>query len=182
MGVLDDAINRAAQQEASKPLPQSAPARMRHLVEHIGNAAATARALGTSPTTVRRYMRGQSTTPRPDLATALEGELQRHWQPGLQRRALTRGKNSGFTVVVRATFGFGPKGTSDEARLRLITQHIPPYTARTILEAREHGASEEDLLEALEEALAHHYFRDGGRRAHGLNVKLRDIDYIDVGL
>ncbi|WP_019544754.1 telomere-protecting terminal protein Tpg [Streptomyces sulphureus] len=192
MGVFDDALERATQQAVTTPLPTTAPARMRHLVAHLGTAAAAARALGTSATTVRRYMRGASRTPRPELAAALERELRRHWKPGLRRAALKRAEREGFTVEARARFGYSaPGGTTNEPRLRLITQYIPPASARDIVAAHRRGDPEQEQQQRLVDALAFHYFRDGGRRAHGLQVgfgsvdhgaEFGDIDYIDVDL
>lgn len=183
MGILDDAIDRAAQAAVHRPLPQGAPARMRHLVERLGSAAAAARVLGTSPTTVRRYLRGRSRRPRPGLAAALETELKRVWKPGLQKAAIRRARRHGFTAETYARFGYdAPGGSTDEARMRLITQYIPPQDARTILDAHQQGESEERQRELLEQALAFNYFRDSGRRAHGLDVRLTDVEYIDVDL
>ncbi|MFJ2203489.1 telomere-protecting terminal protein Tpg [Streptomyces violaceusniger] len=184
MDIIGDAINRAAQQEATQPLPKGAPARMRHLVDALGGkTSAAAEALGISQRTVERYMRGQIRRPRPALAAALEAELRRRWQPGLQRRAVNRAKQHGFTIEARASFGYdAPGGSTDEARMRLITQFIPPQTATDLLNAYQQGTSGDDMKDKLAEALAFHYFRDGGRRAHGLAVEFSHIDYIDVEL
>lgn len=184
MGAFDDALARSAQDAATQPLPQGAPARMRHLVAGLdGSTRAAAEALGVDQRTVQRYMRDEIKRPRPALAAALENQLRARWQPGLQRRALDAAAKNGFTIESRARFGYtAPGGSTDEPRTRLITQHIPPATARPLIDAYKRGETEAALQRKLEEALALHYFRDGGRRAHGLDVEFTDIDYIDVDL
>lgn len=181
--IIGDAIDRAAQQEAHRPLPQGAPARMRHLVAALGGTRAAAEALGISQRTVQRYVRDQIRRPTPAVAAALETELRRRWQPGLQRRAITRAKQNGLTIEARASFGYdAPGGSTDEARMRLITQYIPPSDAARLLDAHQRGVSAAEMQKKVAEALAFHYFRDGGRRAHGLAVEFSHIDYMDVEL
>ncbi|WP_442815689.1 telomere-protecting terminal protein Tpg [Streptomyces sp. NBC_01795] len=176
-------LNRAAQHAATQPLPKGAPVRMRHLVEHLGGSTrAAAGLLGIARRTVERYMKGEIKTPRkPGLAARLEDELRARWQPGLQRRAIDHAKNNGFTIESYASFGYdAPGGTTDEARMCLITQHIPPATARGILDAYQSGATAQQMEDRLSEALTYHYFRDNGRRAHGLDATIKDIDYMDI--
>lgn len=184
MGILDDAIERAAQQEAKHtPPPVGAPARMRYLVDRLGSVKATAALLGVSPSTVRRYTADRSHHPRPALADALTAQLHRHWKPGLQRRAINRGKTSGFVIECRARFGYvAPGGSTDESRERHITQFIPAATARGILDAHQAGTPEDQLHQQLADALAFHYFQDGGKRAQNLAVEFGEIDYLDVDL
>ncbi|WP_431985387.1 telomere-protecting terminal protein Tpg [Streptomyces qinglanensis] len=186
---ITQALERAAQQAATQPLPKTVGARMRHLVSALGGGTrgggtrAAAEALGISRRTVQRYVRDQVRTPRPQIAAALDAELRRHWQPGLQRRALAGAAKNGFTIEARASFGYdAPGGSTDEARMRLITQHIPPQTAAGIVAAYRQGTTGASMRDKVAEALAHHYFQDGGRRAHGLAVSFSHIEYMDIDL
>lgn len=67
-----------------------------------------------------------------------------------------------------------PPGTTDQARVRHLILALPPHHAARLLEAREDGVGEDDLREIAAEALGEIYFRDNGRRAHGLEVELTD--------
>ncbi|MFF7859320.1 hypothetical protein [Streptomyces sp. NPDC007904] len=44
------------------------------------------------------------------------------------------------------------------------------------------GASEQQLRELTGQALGEVYFRDGGRRAHGLDVEFTDIEQLEIDL
>ncbi|MFD5635595.1 hypothetical protein ACFWJM_15850 [Streptomyces sp. NPDC127077] len=48
-------------------------------------------------------------------------------------------------------------------------------TAARLLQAQQDGTEEDDLRQLATEALGEVYFRDNGRRAHGLEVKLTDL-------
>ena len=83
----------------------------------------------------------------------------------------------------RARFGFtAAPGTTDDGRMRRLTQSLPPEYAGRLFSAREQGASERELERIAAEGLQEVYFKDGGRRAGGLTVEFTDIDYIDFGL
>lgn len=73
-------------------------------------------------------------------------------------------------------------GTTDDARLRHITQALPPQYAARLFDAQEQGAAEQQLLDIAAEGLQEIYFKDRGRRAQGLLVEFTDIDYIEVDL
>ncbi|QKW55024.1 telomere-protecting terminal protein Tpg [Streptomyces buecherae] len=146
MEPIREGFAHAAQAAPTRPLPKTAPAQMRALVRALGGTRAAAGVLGVSQRTVERYVRAQIRRPRPDLAGRLAAELRRHWQPGLQRAALRRAARAGFTVETRATFGYrAPGGSTDEARRRLITQHIPPALAAPVIDAYLRGESEHQL-------------------------------------
>lgn len=55
----------------------------------------------------------------------------------------------------------------------------PAYAAR-LFDAHAAGAAEQQLQDIVAEGLQEIYFKDRGRRAHGLLVDLTDIDYLDV--
>lgn len=89
----------------------------------------------------------------------------------------------GVVIDTRARFGFtAVPGSTDDARLRLITQALPPANAARLFEAQEQGAGEQRLRAIAAEGLQEFYFRDRGRRAQGLQVEFTDIDYIDIEL
>ncbi|MGW1878751.1 telomere-protecting terminal protein Tpg [Streptomyces sp. NPDC001975] len=77
---------------------------------------------------------------------------------------------------VQARFGYtAAPGTTDQARVRHLTVALSPRHAVGLLEAQEAGADEDDLRQIAAEALSEVYFRDNGRRAHGLEVELTDL-------
>ncbi|WP_408059122.1 hypothetical protein [Streptomyces canus] len=44
------------------------------------------------------------------------------------------------------------------------------------------GASERQLRDIAAEGLGEMYFRDGGRRAHGLEVQFMDVEHVESDL
>ncbi|SHN31041.1 hypothetical protein SAMN05216268_13343 [Streptomyces yunnanensis] len=88
---------------------------------------------------------------------------------------------TGITVETRARFGYtAPIGTTDDGRFRRLTVHLPPEYARRLFDAREQGASDQQMRDIVAEGLQEIYFKDGGRRADNLEVEFTDIDYFDV--
>lgn len=87
-------------------------------------------------------------------------------------------------LTTTARFGYtADDNTTDDARLRALpSQALPPQYAEKLFTARENGASEQDLLKIAAEALGEVYFRDGGRRAHGLKVEFSDVQDIRIDL
>jgi hypothetical protein len=59
--------------------------------------------------------------------------------------------------------------------VRHLTLALPPHHAARLLQAQEAGVDEDQLRQVAAEALGEVYFRDNGRRAHGLEVKLTDV-------
>ncbi|WP_425578726.1 telomere-protecting terminal protein Tpg, partial [Streptomyces lavendulae] len=110
--------------------------------------------------------------------------VRRRWQPLVRKRARDKAaKYTGLVIETRARFGFtAAPGTSDDGRMRRITQHLPPEFAGRLLAAQDAGASEAQLQQIAAEGLQEVYFKDGGGRAQGLLVEFTDIDYIDVNL
>jgi hypothetical protein len=184
VGIVGEGLERATQQAFTRPIPKSASAQMRYLVKQLKSTRATADALGVSQRTVERYVKEQLRHPRRDLATRLEREVRRRWQPRIRQRAQQRAATSGgIFISTRARFGFtAAPGTTDDPRIRHINQSLPPEYAARLFGARDAGASEQQLQAILAEGLGAMYFRDGGRRAHGLLVELTDIEDLDVEL
>ncbi|MFJ9847198.1 telomere-protecting terminal protein Tpg [Kitasatospora sp. NPDC101155] len=89
----------------------------------------------------------------------------------------------GFMLHISATFGFSAaSGSTDDPRPRVITQKLPGDVARRLYAARDAGALQAEQEALLAEALREHYFKDGGRRAAGLDVELNDIAWMDIEL
>lgn len=181
---ITTAIETALQATATRPIPASPAARMRalHRAER-GSTKRTAARLGVSPRTVQRYLTGAIKRPTPRLAAALEAEVRKSWQPRLRARAIKQATATGIVVETRARFGFtAAGGSTDDPRLRRITEQLPPATTAQLLTAHQAGAGDQQLRQILADGLGHAYFRDRGRRADGLDVEISDIDYLDIGL
>ncbi|MEV7077799.1 helix-turn-helix transcriptional regulator [Streptomyces sp. NPDC093516] len=184
MGIVDDGLNRAVQRAFTRPIPKSAGAQMRYLVKQLKGTRAVAEQLGISQRTVERYVKDQIRRPRADLAQRLADAVRERWQPRVRAQARKQAATStGVVVDVRARFGFtAAPGTTDDARLRHITLALPPSHAARLFNAQDAGASEQQLRDLAAEALGEVYFRDGGRRAHGLDVEFTDIEQLEIDL
>jgi hypothetical protein len=184
MGLIEDGLDRAAARHFTRPMPKSAPAQVRFLVRQLKSTRAVAGLLCVSQRTVERYVKDQLHHPRWDLADRLQREIRRRWQPRVRQRAQQRAATTaGIFVSTRARFGFtAAPGTSDDARLRHINQALPPDYAARLFDAQAAGATEQQLQAILAEGLGEMYFRDRGRRAHGLMVEFTDVEQLDFDL
>jgi transcriptional regulator with XRE-family HTH domain len=183
VGEIEDALRRAAANTATRPIPKTAGARMRFLVKaEKGSTRAVAARLGVTQRTVERYLKGTLRRPRADLAARLETEVRRAWQPRVQQRAKRRAATStGLVIETRARFGFtAAPGSTDDGRVRRLTQHLPPPYAARLFDAQAAGATEQQLRRIAAEGLQEIYFKDRGRRAHDLAVEFTDIDYVEL--
>ncbi|MET9669427.1 terminal protein Tpg-like protein [Streptomyces sp. NPDC006475] len=66
--------------------------------------------------------------------------------------------------------------------MRWIAQDLPGEVARELFAARDAGTGEQQQTVILARALGHAYFRDGGRRAHGLHIAFNDIEFADFSI
>lgn len=180
MGEIDEGLERA---ERTRPIPQSTAARMRFLLKGAkGSTKALAADLGVSQRTVQRWLKGQG-TPKPAAAKAIESKVRAKWQPRVKQRVRRDAEQRGFMLHISGTFGFSAAGGStDDPRPRMITQKMPGDVAKKLYEARDAGATQAQQEQLLAEALRDHYFKDGGRRARGLDVELNDIAWMDLEL
>ncbi|MEU0836223.1 XRE family transcriptional regulator [Streptomyces sp. NPDC005969] len=179
MGIIGDSLDKAAANTATRPIPKSAGAQIRFLVKHEkGSTRTVAQRLGISQRTVERYLTGQIKRPRPELAA----EVRKDWQPRVRERAKRQAATStGIVIETRARFGFtAAPGTSDDGRIRRITQHLPPEYAARLFDAQAASAADSQLQAVVAEGLQEQYFKDGGRRAQGLLVEFTDIDYVEL--
>lgn len=181
---LGDSLDRAVEGAFTRPIPKSAQAQMKYLVRQFKGTRATAEALGVSQRTVERYVAGKLKRPRRDLAGRLEREVRTRWQPQIRARAKKKAASTdGIVVYTRARFGFtAAPGSSDDARVRHITQALSPHWAQRLFDARDTGATERQLLDIAAQGLGEHYFRDNGRRAHDLTVEFTDVEEIEIDL
>lgn len=183
MGIMGDSLDKATEATFTRAVPKTAPAQMRFLVkQEKGSTKAVARRLGVSQRTVERYLTGQFKRPRKDLAARLVDEVRKDWQPRVRARARKQAATStGIVIETRARFGFtAAPGSTDDGRVRLITQHLPPAYAARLFEAQSTGATEQQLRDIAAEGLQEIYFKDSGRRADGLLVEFTDIDYVEM--
>ncbi|MFC7897514.1 telomere-protecting terminal protein Tpg [Streptomyces sp. NPDC057381] len=181
---VGDGLDRSLEQAFTRPIPKSAQARMKYLVRQLKTTRAVAQLLGISQRTVERYVKGRLKQPRRALSDRMEREVRKRWQPKVRQRARQRASTTdGLVLSTRARFGFtAAPGTTDDARVRDITQALPPDWADRLFTAREQGATEQELQSIAAEGLAEMYFRANNTRAHGLGVEFTDIDRVDVGL
>lgn len=174
-----DDVKRAAKTRAKIPAPESARAQMKFLrTREKGSTKSLAERLGVSRKTVQRYLSGASTKPNKRLQEALVQETESEWQPQVRAQARQRAASSGGLVIsCRAYFGFGPEGTSDAGRVRDISVAVSASHAAAIYAAQEEGATESDLHDAVAEAIADAYFRQGGggRAAPGGEIRGRGV-------
>jgi hypothetical protein len=106
------------------------------------------------------------------------------WQPRIREQARHQAAaTTGIVIDTRARFGFtAAPGTTDDARLRHLTIALPPQYAARLFDAQEAGASEQQLRNIAAEGLGEAYFRDSGRRAHGLEVEFTDVEHLEFDL
>jgi transcriptional regulator with XRE-family HTH domain len=178
MVTVGEELDKAVQGAFTRPVPKSAGAQMRYLVrQHQRSTRSVAELLGISQRTVERYVKNQIKRPRPELAERLEREVRTRWLPQVRAKAKeAAATTSGIMIDVQARFGYtAAPGTTDQARVRHLTLALPPHHAARLLQAQEAGVDEDELRQVAAEALGEVYFRDNGRRAHGLEVKLTDV-------
>lgn len=182
---LAEELDKAVQGAFTRPVPKSAGAQMRYLVkQHGGRTKPVAELLNISQRTVERYVKNQIKHPRPELADRLQKEVKARWQPQVRAKARQAAATSqGIMIDTRARFGFtAAPGSTDDARIRHLTLALPPQHAARLFQAQETGASEDQLRQIAAEALGEIYFRDNGRRAHGLEVELTDLEHLQFEL
>ncbi|MEU6171807.1 XRE family transcriptional regulator [Streptantibioticus parmotrematis] len=181
---VGEGLDRALEGAFTRRIPQSAQAQMRYLVRQLKGTRAVAQVLGVSQRTVERYVAGKLKRPRQDLRDRLEREVRKRWQPQVRARARKKAASTdGLVVSTRARFGFtAAPGTTDDARIRDVTQALPPDVADRLFTAREQGAAEQQLQRIAAEGLAQMYFRANDTRAPGLGVEFTDVEDIDIQL
>ncbi len=151
-------------------------------MKQLGTAKAVAAELGVTADSVNRYRRGARKNPPKDIAAKIDAAVRSRWQPQVRKRRQKQAATSGgITVETRARFGYTASvGTTDDGRFRRLTVHLPPEYARRLFDARDAGASDQQMRGIIAEGFKEVYFQDGGGRAMGLSdVAINDIDYMD---
>lgn len=184
MGVVGESLGHSVAATATRPIPRSAGAQVRFLVKRLKGTKPVADLLGVSQRTVERYVRDKIKTPRPQLAARLADEVRTRWQPRVKENAKKNAAiSTGIVVETRARLGFtAAPGSTDDGRIRRITQHLPATYAARLFDAQAAGAPEQQLQAVLAEGLQQEYFKDRGRRADGLLVEFTYIDYVELSL
>jgi transcriptional regulator with XRE-family HTH domain len=145
-----------------------------------GSTKAVAQQLGVSRRTVQRWLKDTRVHPKPPTAKAIENAVRATWQPRVKNRMRRAAEAGGFMLHTSAQFGFASAaGSTDDPRLRQITQHLSADIARRLFQARDAGVSERRQADILAEGLQESYFKDGGRRAAGLNVEFTGVQGAD---
>ncbi|MFF4427468.1 telomere-protecting terminal protein Tpg [Streptomyces sp. NPDC001549] len=184
MGEIADGLERALR---TRPVPAGVDAGLKFLLKvEKGSARHLAVLLGVSQRTVQRWVTakpGGRRRPGPVHARVIEEAVRARWQPRVRARLRAGAEAGGFVFHTRARFGYtSSAGSSDDPRLRLITQPLSGAVARELFAAGDAGAGEQQQMVILARALEHAYFRDRGRRAHGLQVSFSDLEFADFSV
>ncbi|MGW5639768.1 telomere-protecting terminal protein Tpg [Streptomyces sp. NPDC003832] len=184
MGEIAQGLERALR---TRPLPTGIEARLRFLLAaHRGSTRQVAAVLGVSQRTVQRWVTKKPGARRPPghaRARVIEEAVLERWQPRIRARLRARAESDGFVLHTRARFGFASAGrSSDDPRVRRLTQHLSGAVARELFAARDAGAGEQQQMVIIARALGHTYFRDAGLRGHGLHIAFTDVEFADFSI
>ncbi|MER8188409.1 XRE family transcriptional regulator [Kitasatospora sp. NPDC094015] len=184
MGEIDEGLERA---ERTRPIPVQLSARVRFLWEKVAknDTTALAEAAGISVRTAQRWAKALKEGKAPVMTTANEKKVEQlvraKWQPRVKQRVRRDAETNGFMLHISGTFGYSAAaGSTDDPRPRTITQKMPGTVAQRLYAARDAGATQAQQEQILADALRDEYFKDGGRRARGLDVELNDISWMDL--
>ncbi|MEU1519168.1 XRE family transcriptional regulator [Streptomyces sp. NPDC005811] len=182
MGDIDDALDRAGQEQFTREPPKTFKGRIDFLMRQLKTTRAVAAAIGVSQRSVERYIKGERKHPPQAITDRINTAVRERWQPRVRQRARKNAAaTGGITVELRARFGYtAAGGSTDDARFRRLTVHLPAPYAQRLFDAQGQDASDAAMRGIVAEGLQEVYFKDGGHRADGLEVELNDIDYIDV--
>ncbi|MGA4980047.1 telomere-protecting terminal protein Tpg [Streptomyces cinereoruber] len=180
MGKLLDAMRSRF---LTKDLPKTAKGQFNALMrKEDGNTARVAERLGVSRRTVQRYVSGERSIAKtkPEILDRLQQEVSKDHQPRVTARAVKEAQRKGMTIETRAAFGFSSAaGSTDDPRMRRLTEDVPDHLIPEIFEAMRNG-DEDRLNELLGQGLAEEYFRTSGPDAENLDVEFSDIDYVEL--
>jgi hypothetical protein len=180
---IEDAIERADREAFTRQPPKTLKGQIGYLIKQLKTTRAVAEEIGVSQRSVERYRKGERKHPPRAIAERIDAAVRARWQPQVRkRRQQQAATTTGITVETRARFGYtAPIGTTDDGRFRRLTVHLPPAYAQRLFNARDAGASDQQMRQIIAEGLKETYFQDGGTRAQGLSdVTLNDIDYLDL--
>ncbi|MFE4540266.1 telomere-protecting terminal protein Tpg [Streptomyces scopuliridis] len=182
MGEIEEAIERADREAFTREPPKTLQGRINFLMKQLKTTRAVAQELGVSQRSVERYRKGERKHPPKDIAAKIDDAVRSRWQPQVRKRRRKQAAATGITVETRARFGYtAPVGTTDDGRFRRLTVRLPATYAQRLFDARDTGASDQQMRGIIAEGFKEVYFQDGGGRAMGLSdVEINDIDYLDL--
>ncbi|MFJ1812685.1 MULTISPECIES: telomere-protecting terminal protein Tpg [unclassified Streptomyces] len=183
MAEIEDAIERADREGFTRQPPKTLKGQIGYLIKQLKTTRAVAEEIGVSQRSVERYRKGERKHPPKAIAERIDAAVRARWQPQIRKRRRRQAATTGgITVETRARFGYtAPLGTTDDGRFRRLTVHLPPAYAQRLFDARNTGASDQQMRAIIAEGFKEIYFQDGGSRATGLSdVTLNDIDYLDL--
>jgi hypothetical protein len=166
---LDD-----AERKGIRPMPKTTQGQFNYLVRLAkGDTRILGEMLGVGPRQALRYKKGEAKLPEERIRKATE----QRWAPRARARARRQIAQNGIIVELRARFGFtAAPGTTDDTRMRFLTQPLPPDYGARLLDAPNEAARRQVLAEGL----AFFYFRDRGQRAHELDVFVTDVEDVVI--
>ncbi|QYA98919.1 XRE family transcriptional regulator [Streptomyces anulatus] len=178
---IAEALDFADTHHWTRQPPRSDSARLRFLATRYADLGALASRLGAKPRLVKEVMKGWRSAPGSVLSHAIARDVVRLWQPRVRRRAhhlISTGRD-GMLVHFKAWFGFtGAAGSSDDGRVRHITERLPTAYAARLFQARYRNADEGELREIIADAVGEAYFNvSPSGKLH--MVALTDIVYIE---
>ncbi|MER7817204.1 helix-turn-helix transcriptional regulator [Streptomyces sp. NPDC096153] len=181
MGKIIDALKSRFQ---TRDIPKTIKGRFNELMrKEKGDTQRVADRLGLSRRQVQRLVKGERKIERsrPETLERLTKEVTKDHQPRVRAKAEAEAKRRGLTVETRARFGFTAAGqTTDDARMRRLTEDVPDDLVPQIFEALRNG-DEDKAREIVAEGLAREYFREPDTEGvRGLDVEFTDIDYIEL--
>jgi hypothetical protein len=179
---IAEALDIADAHHWTRQPPRSDHARLRFLLSHHTDIPALATRLRTTAATVQDILERRSTASAGPLHQAIVREIVRLWQPRVRRRIhqeVLAHQHRGLQVHFRGWFGFdGAEGSSDDGRMRQLSQQLPdPYPAR-LFEARYRNAEEKELRGIVGDAVGEAYFKVAPVRGRHV-VRLTDIEYVE---
>ncbi|QLH19374.1 hypothetical protein [Streptomyces sp. Rer75] len=175
-----EALDIADAHHWTRQPPCSDRARLRFLMSRSTDLATLASRLNTTPQALQRILTNQVRNEA--LSQAILKDVIRLWQPRIRRRAhrVLAEQQHSLWVHFRGWFGFNAAaGSSDDGRVRSLSETLHhPYPAR-LFEARRSGASERDLRSIVADGIGESYFRVSTGRSGLHLVRLTDVDYIE---
>ncbi|MGW4983285.1 telomere-protecting terminal protein Tpg [Streptomyces mirabilis] len=183
MGEIEDAIERTDRESFTHEPPKTLKGQIGYLMKQLKSTRAVAQEIGVSQRSVERYRKGERKHPPKQITDKIDAAVRSRWQPLVRkRRRKQAAATGGITVETRARFGYtAPVGTTDDGRFRRLTVHLPPAYAQRLFDARDTGASDQQMRQIIAEGFKDVYFQDDGSRAMGLSdVEINDIDYLDL--
>lgn len=105
------------------------------------------------------------------------------WQPRVRRRAIDQAATTrGIAVETRAppSASTRPQGAPTTPGCAALPSKLELVDAARLFDAAGTAAEEAELSQIVADGLAYVCFRDGGRRAQGLDVRLADVDYMII--